>query len=731
MTTTRQNTAQNSINPPVESHDDTFSELDVSAMTSPALLQELSTGIISRQDSLVLQNLLARSSVPKQANGTDDASKSSTYDFQARAGASPEKGFSDKLPGLGQETTMHLTALGAHLASSLLESPVSVRAQDPGVLLTSSKVTNGVASVQSVMSVDNSIAPSLKGHSAVWNDAIAAAKSTADGDVTHLDLYSNHIENVGLATLALDGALSTIPLSTVLGLVDLVPASARRLGQALIVSSTLDSPASSVPPGFVLSGDIKLFGGLDAQLYTFHGTADQGVSQMAILTQHDVSMDDLLNSEGISFGAIKLHEPVITYNTKQTVNGRDIGLWLDAGITLDGALGEVAQDMQNIFGSHSNTLKASAHIGGFQSLTAAFKPPPSFSLGVSVVALNANVGSFLTFFDTLITITGGRTQTPNATNGDVPSTPAKDAYKWSSSFSGQLQLLLAGSTVPTALKYTIDKADAMYLLRINAESIDTLLGVPGLHVQDVQFVARMQVGPVKDVSLDLSAALMAGSSIIYLKGSYARASDWEIHASLDNLDWSSLSALYKNMFKSPVHAFQHNISINGKLNVNSANKFITLSGSVKVDDYSSAKGIIVPDSRGFQLNASLEQVIFDHVTIDHAALDVFVGRQGVVDPDPTKPGTATKFTISGIVTYSGLTFSAVAYVENDPALGLLWVVYAKLTSSITLSKIKDLHISEDSLFNLGLRNIALIASNTDTLGDSMPQSLDYQVEKGT
>ncbi len=59
------------------------------------------------------------------------------------------------------------------------------------------------------------------------------------------------------------------------------------------------------------------------------------------------------------------------------------------------------------------------------------------------------------------------------------------------------------------------------------------------------------------------------------------------------------------------------------------------------------------------MTASIRHATFDHVTLDTATLEIFVGKRDV-SQDSEKPGKSAYFTVSGKLVCLGMKLDAVA-----------------------------------------------------------------------
>lgn len=655
-------------------------------------------------------------------------------------------------PPTARPDEMHLTALGALILSSSTQPIASVApprgpvltAEAPAPVNSSTASTTTVpatAVATAVIKVLNTTAPQKQEHAKVWADAVKAGKNGGD-----LEVNGQVMKKPGLATTDSNGNIIKIPLTAAANVpaggkiatqqtgVDAAaavtppPSASVEIPPALqtAVSGTVE-PLATTPAGFVLAGTITLPSGLEVERYTFHGTAAGEKTEMIVFTQSPIALDDILQTGGISFGDVKIVKPSISYYAANTTSGRDPGLWLDGSIVFTGGLSEIGEDLKDVFGQDSTEIDITAHLGGFSSWKEAIKPPPNFSLQASMPSMQAQLGKYIEF--------NSWTLTAQAVRASDTGTPQKQSYDWGFMFEGQLTLTTPGSVSPLLLDYGFNREGTVLNMDMHLHHTDdtwqNAMGVPGMNLSNAHFTAAYdKTTKGKGLSFVVTSSLKTDAADIEVKGTYGDDS-WELNASMTNMTWNDLAHLYQKMFGIPLHDFNHNIEFQSlTLNVSSANKDIVLNSKVNIDDnWSQIVSDITISTKGFHMTASIPHATFDHVTLDTATLEIFVGKQGDVSADSAKPGTSAYFTVSGKLSCLGMTLDAVTYLDKDPILGLLWAVYCKVTDKLSLAHVLSLGSRSD--LDLPLENVTLMASNSDTLGPSMPQGLDYQVKKGT
>ena len=326
---------------------------------------------------------------------------------------------------------MHLTALGAVILSSSSRPITSVAPPQESVFTTTEPVnatkTGGDLEVDGVVMAAPGLATTDNNGNIIKVPLAAAAIVPAGGTIS--------TESTGVDAATAATGIQTQP-------VEIPPA----LQTAL--SGTTD-PAATTPAGFVLVGTIKLPNGLEAERYTFHGVAGDEKTEMIVFTQSPLALDDILQTDGISFGDVQLIKPSISYYAANTTSGRTPGLWLEGNLVFTGRLSEIGEDLKDVFGQDSTEINITAHLGGFSTWKEAIKPPPDFSLQASMPSIKAQLGSYIEF--------NSWTLTCQAVRVSDDATPPKQSYAWGFMFTGQLTLTTPGSVSPLLLDYGFNR----------------------------------------------------------------------------------------------------------------------------------------------------------------------------------------------------------------------------------------------------------------------------------
>ncbi|KAF2207068.1 hypothetical protein CERZMDRAFT_107904 [Cercospora zeae-maydis SCOH1-5] len=636
-----------------------------------------------------------------------------------------------------------VTALGARIINSS-DEPVASVANPPIIpnarVVSASPDPKATVIASAIISTD-STAPQFKPQATVWKQVVQSGRNDAPVNVNGQEL-----KNPSLVTVASTGTVVKVPLSKAVGATsaqlpissDIKPAAIQPLDkigvvQALAVTpapnTTVSIPASllqqnvgiaghadaTIPAGFVLSGDVKLFGGkIDAELYSFHGAAgDDTKAFLAVVSQSPVLLNDLLPSPGFTFGTISVQHPTISVYSKTGPGGKDIGLWLEAGLALDGPLVEAGIVLKDVFAANVPSIDVSAHIGGYQGLGDAFQAPHDLNFSAALAGMDVNIGRFLELTSAKIDISG------------VKGTAG---YSWTIGLSGDALITVPGSVAPLNAHYEISKAQTVYtiVLKITNPQWKDAMGIPGFHLDQTAMTAKFsQANKDAPFTFDITASLALGATVVHVAGHYGKDA-WDFHASAGDFSLQNLETTFNKLFKADLLPCEHDVVFKGlSLDITSNDKTLSFHGGVEIDSYAAATASLELTPTGVHVTASLNSAKFDIITIDKAQMDLVISKAGTVNPDPKTPGTTAAFTILGELSVKSVTLNAeVSFAKSGN--GFVWVVYAKATTDLPLSKF--VKVPQD--LDFGLRSVVAMASNTND-GSLFPiHAFDYAVKEG-
>ncbi|KAI9694854.1 MAG: hypothetical protein M1822_000470 [Bathelium mastoideum] len=658
------------------------------------------------------------------------------------------------------KSAMHLTALGTQILSSSSKPVASVDPPHKAVLTktasTSGPKTQNVA--VPVISIPDSTAPSKQSHAQVWQAALKAAQTVSpvkvNNDVLHNPSIAsadsnNKMFKVGLADLVRTKPEGSVTIQATAAPPLIVPTDVNKelLDKAPISAVSVHLPENLVkhvdtgsqpqkditattPPGFVLTGDpTKLFGFLEAERFTFHGNSSpDGKAEMMIPTTKDFTLDSLFGSDKVMLSGMKLGSPSISWY-KTSTGKKKAGLWIDATLALSDKLQNLATDLKKVLGKDTPEIQVSGYLGQFTDWSTAPLPPDQLKLRGNIPDVSALLGKHIAFASVDVKC--------QALKG-AQSQDGKQVYTWTYTLEGDLDLTVPGSVTPLSLKYNLAKSGNLYTLNMKLDKHNewnNAMGVHGMHLVDVEvtnvFDKDKADGKEK---FDLKAKFRTETTDLNITGSYEE-SDWSLSSTCPSLSWDQVDSLFNDMFGSRLQPFNHKISLNNlNLEASSAKKNISLDCQLTIDEHPVVDAEISLSSDGFHMSVkSLEDVTFGLVKVKKAAMEIFVGKVGDVNPDPKKPGTASFFTVKGEIEVGSIIVDATAYLDkDDPNSEAKWVLFAEYKNKLQLSSVSKLSGTSDILKELdfALEDVVVIAASTDKMNPDICAQIKYPIKQG-
>ena len=656
--------------------------------------------------------------------------------------------------GLHEGTSgLQTTNLGVLLLEATYKPSASTILMPPNA--GSTKFPDGAQHLQTVVSE----APQNQKQAAVWVGAINAAKdSTSALTVNGVELKQPHFVSMSGGNQVVEAPLTTALVganpdqsqvdATVRDAPAMLQQQRKKLNDAAPTDATTSSiqppptllkdgitsdPDSLTPHGFVLGGTINLFGLVAAQLYTFHGTASDGMTDMAIITGGSatepgtISVGSIVPSlKGTAADDIQFRKTHLSYYETPSPIDKRLGLYLEADVLLEGSLKALADDIDHFFGVQDPTIHISSHLGLLRRWTDLLNPP-YFDLKVAFLNLHKKFGEMIEFTSVEV---GALVRNPKHRVGAASTSSAT----WGWSFTGKLKLTVPGSIVPLLLTFYIsgEGKEFQIMMMMTQGSWDNAFGITGLSISNARFTGRYdRENGSTDIAFDVAAVMTFGGFTLDLSGFYHGKEAWGFVASLGDYQWSSVILLYKNLFDQDIEDFDHHEDIsvsNLTLSFSSVGREFTISGAFKIHDYSSVEAKIVLSQTGISVTATLDNVKFDDVEVEEASLDLFIGKAG----SSTKQGagTAVRLSINGKVKFlDDLEVTAGVFFDKEPtSKELQWAIYGMLEEGHSIGSLSS--SVKGGELDMPLSNVAFIASNTDVTPASFPNSFGYPVAKG-
>ncbi|KAI9804315.1 MAG: hypothetical protein M1833_007122 [Piccolia ochrophora] len=556
--------------------------------------------------------------------------------------------------------------------------------------------------------------PSARQHAAIWRD-ILQKKPVKVGEV--------QISDPSVVTMTDDGRLSKVPLATGVGSKGPVKAFVARKplttahlavhgAEAPSETTTIDAPPelkslgddAIVPKGFILSGTVKLFGKFDAHMYSYHGTASNGLRQIVTVAPGTVGISDYIPSlAGSPLEAVQLQNTQFVYNQFTTATDQ-AGTWLKTDVLFSGPLQLISDVFKDVF----NQEKPALTVEGLLSATNDWANPVNpmaFGLRGSLHGISVKFADLIEFTDIGLSLSIG------SRKGMYP--PYAKTYDWGVGFFGSLRLVTPKDMMTMSLRYSLSEyAGIMTILLSAAGDDDTptdFCGVPGLQLSDIRFSASFPLGSApSQLALSAGASLRLRDTTLDLDGYYSK-DDWGFSCELKNFDLYSLHDLYEDLFSSPLHLSDHEVVFDDLVLIAGSSGF-TLSGRVTIEGHSSAQATIAISRLGVHITGAVSDIeLAGDVVLKQASLDVFIGRTD--DTALSGPGTSFRFAIAGIVSVASNDILASLYIDKEPSGNVIWTVVGGFTGAFAISHIAP--ALKGTFLDLSLRQATFIASNVD------------------
>jgi hypothetical protein len=341
----------------------------------------------------------------------------------------------------------------------------------------------------------SSAAPSKLAHAKVWQEAcegspvVIATARIEDPSIVLMD-SAGHISDIPLATVLAGTALRLrdIPSKTKIRRLSHRPVDDRvnpfrntsgLPGAPQLERNTLDKiTGADVPPGFVLSGTISVFGVVPGKLYTFQGTASGGGVHEIVTLAEDTTLGALLTELGeLDIGGIKLHNTQFEYTDEISAPANKLpGLWFEADVTLEGILQPVADLLKSIFNQPDPELHVECFLG-FDRDWAQLIMPTGVTMAGTFEGISAKFGDQLTLKSCGVNIC------VISQVDDVPT--YREFHSLHYYFTGTGLLGLPGSVAPLAVNLNLTVEQQLVTLLMDLDDWDDAFGVRGLTVIEI------------------------------------------------------------------------------------------------------------------------------------------------------------------------------------------------------------------------------------------------------
>ncbi|KAI4193575.1 MAG: hypothetical protein LQ350_008251 [Teloschistes chrysophthalmus] len=458
---------------------------------------------------------------------------------------------------------------------------------------------------------------------------------------------------------------------------------------------------SSVPKVFVLSGNVKLFGKFDSQIYSYYGDVTTGLRQVVPLVPGTVKISDYLSSlAGSDLESVQLEAVEFVYNQFTTPIAQ-AGTWLQADVLFSGVLQPVSDVLRDVFHQDKPKLRLQALLSRANNWARPIQPS-SFALRGSLPGISVKFGELVEFTELGLSVNVGRRK-------DLwpPYTPI---IEWGVGFFGSCRLATPNQMADLTLDFSLNEYAGFMTLLLSAESTcPNFFGITGLHLSNLNFSAAFAVGLAPEsLALMASASLKLRDTTLLLSGHYTKQ-NWGFVCQLEDFDFASLRDMYEDLFGSQLHISDHDVVLDN-LVLKAGSDGILVSGAVTIEGYTSAEATISISSLGLSIRGQVEDIpLAKDVILREASFDIFIGPKR--DTAISGPGTSFRFAINGQVSVGKKAISASLFIAKTPDGRLIWTVYGAFQGAVSLSKIAP--PLENTFLDLVLTEACFIASNVD------------------
>lgn len=246
-----------------------------------------------------------------------------------------------------------------------------------------------------------------------------------------------------------------------------------------LVESEKPSSEDAPPSGFVLGGDIKLFGTrLAGKLYTFVGEVGKAsdVKEIIKLGEKLLLKQVLSCLHGSVFGDVGLVRPGFTFRAGDSALGTLPGLHFDAEVVFDNDLGlkSARETLSKVFGVQGGSLRVSGHLGEKREWNRTLKPE-KFSLKGTFVGVDSKLGKLVRVTSVGVELACVRVE---------GSLGRRTKYECTAGFQGSAELEIPGSVVPLVVEYGLKEVQGIYEFQLTKGGNEwvNVVGFKGLKV---------------------------------------------------------------------------------------------------------------------------------------------------------------------------------------------------------------------------------------------------------
>jgi hypothetical protein len=234
-----------------------------------------------------------------------------------------------------------------------------------------------------------------------------------------------------------------------------------------------ENPIQVVPAGYVLTGNIQLFGILPAKLYSFQGTASDGGIREVVTVADELSLAKLFpDFTDTDFDSIRFQNLQLRYNDRPTDDNALPGTWLEGDMIFQGALQPIADVLQSTFGQANPKLHIEFPVGANRNWNT-LPMASDFTIRGSLEGVSVKFGGLVEFTTIGVKIN---------VNKETEPSPYRQFLSFNFGFFGEALATVPGSVVPLNMEFTmsLDEGILGLMMVLRDEGWDNAFGITGL-----------------------------------------------------------------------------------------------------------------------------------------------------------------------------------------------------------------------------------------------------------
>jgi hypothetical protein len=236
-----------------------------------------------------------------------------------------------------------------------------------------------------------------------------------------------------------------------------------------------ENPIQAVPPGYVLTGNIQLFGILPAKLYSFHGTASDGSTREVVTIGDELALGKLFTGfTETEFDSIRFQNVQLRYSDRPTDDNALPGTWLEGDMIFQGALQPIADVLQSTFGQVNPKLHVEFLIGLDRDWNT-LSMPNNFTIRGSLEGISVKFADLVEFTTLGVKVNVNKQYDPS---------PYREYFSFNFGLFGEALLTVPGSVVPLNMNFTmsLDEGIIELTMVLRDEGWENAFGIAGLTV---------------------------------------------------------------------------------------------------------------------------------------------------------------------------------------------------------------------------------------------------------